>query len=85
MMVINARWQFVLTYTTPLKAKAQAVEDVATAAIQRAIRIGVDAGLPVHYYPLEETAAAHAAVQDGAVGKVLITTSDLEAGSRSEG
>jgi NADPH:quinone reductase len=80
MMVINARWQFVLTYTTPLKAKAQAVEDVATAAIQGAIRVGTDAGLPLHYYPLAETAAAHAAVQNGAVGKVLISASAPEAG-----
>lgn len=75
MMVINARWQFVLTYTTPLKAKAQAVEDVATAAIQGAIRAGTEAGLPLHYYPLAQTAAAHAAVQDGVVGKVLISAS----------
>jgi NADPH:quinone reductase len=75
LMVTNARWQFVLTYTTPLKAKAQAVEDVATAAIQGAIRVGIDAGLPLHYYPLAETAAAHAAVQDGVVGKVLISAS----------
>jgi len=85
LMLTNARWQFVLTYTTPLKAKAQAVEDVSTAAIQRVIRVGVDAGLPVHYYPLADTAAAHAAVQDGVVGKVLITTSTVEAFGRSEG
>jgi NADPH:quinone reductase len=74
MMAINARWQFVLTYTAPLKAKAQAVEDVATAAIQGAIGVGAEAGLPLHVYPLDEAAAAHAAVEDGAVGKVLIRT-----------
>lgn len=73
MMVPNARWQFVLVYTMQMKAKAQAVEDVASAAIAGAIRVGPEAGLPLHFYPLEETAAAHAAVQNSAVGKVLIT------------
>ena len=31
-----------------------------------------EAGVPLHHYPLEETAAAHDAVESGAVGKVLI-------------
>ena len=76
MMTANARWQFVLVYTMQLKAKAQAVEDVATAAIAGAIRAGSEAGLPLHFYPLEETAAAHTAVQNHTVGKVLITTTE---------
>lgn len=76
MMGPNARWQFVLVYTEPLVAKAQAVEDVAAAAIDGAIRVGADAGLPLHYYPLAEAAAAHQAVQDGTVGKVLIITAE---------
>ena len=37
-----------------------------------AVRVGEDAGLPLHVFPLAETAAAHQAVQDGAVGKVLV-------------
>jgi len=37
--------------------------------------VGEDAGLPLHRFPLENTADAHQAVQDGAVGKVLIDVS----------
>lgn len=76
MMVPNARWQFVLVYTQPKAAKAQGVKDVAAAANQGGIRVGADAGLPLHPYPLAETAAAHQAVEDSTVGKVLVTTSD---------
>ncbi|MGY1750191.1 NADPH:quinone reductase [Modestobacter sp. SYSU DS0511] len=68
----NARWQFVLVYTEPTRAKDVAVEDVNAAVLDGAVRVGDDAGLPLHVYPLAETAAAHQAVQDGAVGKVLI-------------
>ncbi|MEU4401205.1 NADPH:quinone reductase [Micromonospora orduensis] len=76
MMVPNARWQFVLVYTEPKAAKAQGVVDVAAAANQGGIRVGADAGLPLHRYPLARTADAHQAVEDSAVGKVLISTSD---------
>ena len=74
LMRINARWQFVLVYTLNRTAKAQAVNDIADAAAEGAIRVGVDAGLPLHYYPLSATGDAHTAVHNGAVGKVLITT-----------
>ena len=72
----NARWQFVLVYTLTEAAKAKAVYDVAAAAAEGVLRVGPEAGLPLHYYPLAEAADAHAAVEDGAVGKVLILTSD---------
>ena len=72
LMAPNARWQFVLLYTEPAAAKAAAVEDVNAALVDGAVGIGPDAGLPLHRYPLAETARAHAAVQDGAVGKVLV-------------
>jgi NADPH2:quinone reductase len=68
----NARWQFVLVYTEPQRAKAIAVEDVNAAVLDGAVRVGEDAGLPLHVFPLAETAQAHRAVQDGAVGKVLV-------------
>jgi NADPH2:quinone reductase len=68
----NARWQFVLVYTEPRRAKEVGVEDVNAAVLDGAVRVGEDAGLPLHVFPLAETAAAHQAVQDGAVGKVLI-------------
>ena len=38
--------------------------------------IGDEAGLPVHRYPLDEAAEAHRAVENDAVGKVLIDVSD---------
>ena len=75
-MVPNARWQFVLLYTAPAAAKARAVEDVGAALLDRAIGVGEDHGLPLHHFPLEETAAAHAAVEQGAIGKVLIDVAD---------
>jgi NADPH2:quinone reductase len=71
-MNANARWQFVLVYTEPARAKEIAVEDVNAAVQDGAIRVGQEAGLPLHVFPLAETAQAHRAVQDGAVGKVLI-------------
>ncbi|RBY75737.1 NADPH:quinone reductase [Geodermatophilus sp. TF02-6] len=71
-MTANARWQFVLVYTEPERAKAIGVEDVNAAVLDGAVRVGEDAGLPLHVFPLAETAQAHRAVEDGAVGKVLI-------------
>jgi NADPH2:quinone reductase len=71
-MNANARWQFVLVYTEPERAKAIAVEDVNAAVLDGAVRVGEDAGLPLHVFPLAETAQAHRAVEDGAVGKVLV-------------
>ena len=71
-MTTNARYQFILVYTMPAAAKAQAVRDVRDAVVAGALRVGADAGLPLHRFPLERTADAHAAVEDNAVGKVLI-------------
>jgi len=68
----NARWQFVLVYTEPARAKEIAVEDVNAAVLDGAVRVGEEAGLPLHVFPLAETAQAHQAVEDGAVGKVLV-------------
>lgn len=76
LMAPNARWQFVLVYTLPKAAKGQAVMDVAAAAAQGGIRVGEEAGLPLHRYPLSATAAAHQAVEDAVVGKVLISAAD---------
>lgn len=72
LMMLNARWQFVLLYTEPAAAKGAAAEDINAAVADGAIRVGPDAGLPLHRFPLAAAAEAHAAVQDGAVGKVLI-------------
>ncbi|HVF13131.1 MAG TPA: NADPH:quinone reductase [Acidimicrobiales bacterium] len=71
-MTGNVRYQFILVYTMPDGAKGQAVHDVSTAVSAGALAVGEEAGLPLHRYPLERTADAHAAVEAGAVGKVLI-------------
>jgi NADPH:quinone reductase len=71
-MTTNARWQFVLLYTAPADAKARALEDISDAVLDGAIRIGRDAGLPVSHFALERSDEAHAAVENGAIGKVLI-------------
>jgi len=71
-MVPNARWQFVLVYTAPDDWRARALDDLSAAVMDRAVGVGEEAGLPLHHYPLEAAADAHRAVQDGAVGKVLI-------------
>jgi NADPH2:quinone reductase len=76
MMQVNARWQFVLLYTVPAAAKADAVEDVAAAVQDGAAGVGEHVGLPLHHFPLERAAEAHAAVESGAVGKVLIDVAE---------
>jgi NADPH2:quinone reductase len=72
LMTVNARWQFVLLYTLPAAAKERAVEDISAAILDGAIRVGEAAGLPLHHFPLERAADAHAAVENGITGKVLI-------------
>jgi NADPH:quinone reductase len=72
LMSRNVRYQFVLVYTVPTAAKDQAVLDVSAAARDGALPVGEAAGLPLHRFPLERTADAHAAVEGGAVGKVLV-------------
>jgi len=72
LMSRNIRYQFVLVYTVPRAAKDHAVADVAAAVADGALPVGADAGLPLHRFALEQTAEAHAAVEGGAVGKVLI-------------
>jgi NADPH:quinone reductase len=68
----NLRYQFVILYTlTPAQLSA-GLEDVTAAVAAGALQVGEEHGVPLHHYPLEETAAAQDAVQDGAVGKVLI-------------
>jgi NADPH:quinone reductase len=73
-MATNARWQFVLLYTAPEEAKRHAVQDVDAAVLDGAARVGEEAGLPLHHFPLDRAAEAHAAVEAGAVGKVLLVT-----------
>jgi NADPH2:quinone reductase len=71
-MTANARWQFVLVYTEPERAKVLGIEDVNAAVQDGAVRVGEEAGLPLHVFPLARTAEAHRAVEEGTVGKVLV-------------
>jgi NADPH2:quinone reductase len=72
-MGLNSRYQFVLLYTVGWDKIAGAASDINRAIGDGAFRVGEEAGLPLHRFGLEETAAAHAAVESGAVGKVLVT------------
>jgi len=57
---------------TPAAAKARAVEDLGAALLDGALGVGEQHGLPLHHFTLDQAAQAHAAVEQGAVGKVLI-------------
>src|SRR5581483_6798024 len=72
-MGLNSRYQFVLLYTVGWERITAAAEDINSAIADGAFRAGEDAGLPLHRFALEEASAAHAAVEHGAVGKVLIS------------
>ena len=73
----NLRIQGLLLYTVSPRAWAAAAEDVTAALADGILRAGADTGLPLTWFPLEDTAAAHDAVQGGTVGKVLIRVADL--------
>jgi NADPH2:quinone reductase len=75
-MWVNARYQFLVLYTVGDDALANAREDVAVAVRDGAMGVGESNGLPVHHFRLEDTAAAHDAVESGVTGKVLIRVSE---------
>jgi NADPH2:quinone reductase len=72
----NVRWQGLLLYTVGSQALAAAAEDITAALESGALPVGREAGLPVTWFTLGETAAAHDAVQSGTTGKVLIRVAD---------
>ena len=63
----NTVLRFVMIYTVPPPALAMAIEEV-----NAALGDGALSELPMLHFPLDEAAAAHQAVEDGAVGKVVI-------------
>ena len=71
-MTLNSRFQFLVLYTVGAQAIAAGVEDVAAAARDGALPVGEEHGLPLVRFPLDRTADAHQAVENGAVGKVLV-------------
>lgn len=72
-MTTNARYQFLLLYTIGQEALDAAAADVAAAVADGALPVGEDHGLPLLRYPLERTADAHDAVENDAIGKVIVT------------
>src|SRR3954451_7656791 len=63
----NINLRFVLVYTMPREAIKHSVHDITSALEDKALTEP-----DLHRFPLEQTAAAHDAVEAGAVGKVLI-------------
>jgi NADPH2:quinone reductase len=72
----NVRWQGLLLYTVGDAALAAAADDIAAALDADALPVGDAAGMPLTWFPLDKTAAAHDAVEQGATGKVLIRVAD---------
>jgi NADPH:quinone reductase len=78
LMGLNARLQFILLYTVGEEALRAGAEDVTAAVADGALEVGEEHGLPLLRFPLEQTAAAHDAVENGAVGKVLLDIASPE-------
>jgi NADPH:quinone reductase len=75
-MGLNARYQFILLYTVGWDRIAAAAADINQAIEDGALRVGQPSGLPLHHFDLDDVAAAHLAVENATVGKVLITIAD---------
>jgi NADPH2:quinone reductase len=59
-------------YTVGSEALGAASEDVAAAVSAGALPVGEEHGLPLVRFPLGQTTEAHQAVENGAVGKILV-------------
>ncbi|CAL9638211.1 NADPH:quinone reductase [Streptomyces sp. enrichment culture] len=68
----NRRWHGVFLYGIPAAARRNGLAAVFDALDAGALPVGAEAGLPLHLYPLDRTAEAHQAVEDGVTGKVLV-------------
>jgi NADPH2:quinone reductase len=74
---LNVRYQFLLLYTVGPDALRAAAEDITAALRDGALDVGEEHGLPLNRFALEDTAAAHDAVEQGVVGKVLVDVAAL--------
>ncbi len=72
----NARWQGLLMYNVGAPARNAAVEDITAALESHALPVGAEAGLPLTWFPLDDTGHAHDAVEQGLTGKALIRLRD---------
>ena len=75
-MTANVTLRFILLYGVPDPALDAAVADITVALAGGALT-----ALPVHRFPLDETASAHEAAESAAVGKVVITPLSRDASS----
>jgi NADPH2:quinone reductase len=67
LMAPNLTLRFMLLYTLPPRQLGEAIERTS-----EAVAAGALTTLPIHRFRLEQIAQAHAAVENGAVGKVVI-------------
>ncbi|WP_182526682.1 NADPH:quinone reductase [Nocardioides dongkuii] len=72
----NLRLQGLLLYTLGADLLEIAIADVNAAVDVGALQVGADFGVPLHHFPLEQTAAAHDAVEQGTIGKVLLAIAE---------
>ena len=72
---LNTRYQFLVLYTVGFDNLRAGAEDLTAAFRDGGLRLGPDHGLPVHRFPLAETARAHEASEHGITGKILIDVS----------
>jgi NADPH2:quinone reductase len=75
-MSLNARYQFILLYTVGWERIAAAAADINQAIEAESFNVGEQAGLPLHRFRLEDAQTAHEAVENGVVGKVLVTVGE---------
>jgi len=71
-MAQSVTWHFILLYSMTQADLDDAVTSIDHALADGALRVGESVGLPLHHYPLDRIADAHAAVESGVVGKVLV-------------
>lgn len=71
-MILNLTYRFLMLYNVTAAERADAVAATVEAVAAGAVGVGEGTGVPLHRYPLEQTADAHAAVEAGVIGKVLL-------------
>jgi NADPH2:quinone reductase len=76
LMTKNIHLHGVLTYTTTVRQKDNAVAAVAEAVAAGAFRVGEEAGLPLVRFPLDRISEAHEAVEKHVTGKVIIDVTE---------
>lgn len=75
-MRLCASWHFLLLYALRESELQAAAAAIGSALGDGAIRVGVDAGLPLHFYPLDRVGDAQKAVEAHALGKVIVRISE---------